>query len=147
VRHYRDEEWLMYMKDELAESRRGELEDHLYSCDQCLEIYMKLVKDQAVELPDLENIHFTDEVVMKLPVNKEKQKKSILQSPIFHYGVAAVVTLSLMSTGVFQSMTGIVGTVEASSFSKQRQSVSTSLMEKALSVFDIINTDQEEGEK
>lgn len=147
MRHYRDEEWLMYMKDELAESRRGELEDHLYSCDQCLEIYMKLVKDQAVELPDLENIHFTDEVVMKLPVNKEKQKKSILQSPIFHYGVAAVVTLSLMSTGVFQSMTGIVGTVEASSFSKQRQSVSTSLMEKALSVFDIINTDQEEGEK
>jgi len=135
------------MKDELAESRRGELEDHLYSCDQCLEIYMKLVEDQAVELPDLENIHFTDEVVMKLPVNKEKQKKSILQSPIFHYGVAAVVTLSLMSTGVFQSMTGIVGTVEASSFSKQRQSVSTSLMEKALSVFDIINTDQEEGEK
>jgi len=147
VRHYRDEEWLMYMKDELAESRRGELEDHLYSCDQCLEIYMKLVEDQAVELPDLENIHFTDEVVMKLPVNKEKQKKSILQSPIFHYGVAAVVTLSLMSTGVFQSMTGIVGTVEASSFSKQRQSVSTSLMEKALSVFDIIITDQEEGEK
>ncbi|MEK5440468.1 MULTISPECIES: hypothetical protein [unclassified Fredinandcohnia] len=147
MRHYRDEEWLMYMKDELAESRRGELEDHLYSCDQCLEIYMKLVEDQAVELPDLENIHFTDEVVMKLPVNKEKQKKSILQSPIFHYGVAAVVTLSLMSTGVFQSMTGIVGTVEASSFSKQRQSVSTSLMEKALSVFDIINTDQEEGEK
>ena len=147
MRHYRDEEWLMYMKDELAESRRGELEDHLYSCDQCLEIYMKLVEDQAVELPDLENIHFTDEVVMKLPVNKEKQKKSILQSPIFHYGVAAVVTLSLMSTGVFQSMTGIVGTVEASSFSKQRQSVSTSLMEKALSVFDIIITDQEEGEK
>ena len=147
MRHYKDEEWLLYMKDELAESRRGEIEDHLYSCDQCLEIYMKLVEDQARELPDLENIHFTDEVVMKLPVNKEIQKKSILQSPIFHYGVAAVVTLSLMSTGVFQSMTGIVGTVEASSFSKQRQSVSTSLMEKALSVFDIINTDQEEGEK
>jgi anti-sigma factor RsiW len=147
VRHYRDEEWFMYMKGELVESRQEELEDHLYSCDQCLEIYMKLVEDQVEELPEIDNEHFTDEVVMKLPLKKEKQKKSILQSPIFHYGVAAVVTLTLMSTGVFQSMTGIVGTVEASSFSKQKQSVSTSLMEKALSVFDIINTDQEEGEK
>jgi len=147
VRHYRDEEWLMYVKGELAESRREELEDHLYSCDQCLEIYMNLVEAQAEELPDIENDYFTYEVVMKLPVKKQRQKKSILQSPIFHYGVAAVVTLTLMSTGVFQSMTGIVGTVEASSFSKQKQSISTSLMEKALSVFDLINTDQEEGEK
>lgn len=147
MRHYRDEEWFMYVKGELAESRREELEDHLYSCDQCLEIYMNLVEAQADELPDIENDHFTNEVVMKLPLKKERQKKSILQSPIFHYGIAAVVTLTLMSTGVFQSMTGIVGTVEASSFSKQKQSVSTSLMEKALSVFDLINTDQEEGEK
>jgi anti-sigma factor RsiW len=147
VRHYRDEEWLMYVKDELAESTREELEDHLYSCDQCLEIYMNLVEAQVEELPDIENDHFTDEVAMKLTLKKERQKKSILQSPIFHYGIAAVVTLTLMSTGVFQSMTGIVGTVEASSFSKQKQSVSTSLMEKALSVFDLINIDQEEGEK
>lgn len=137
----------MYIKDELEEQKREELENHLFSCDQCLEVYLELVEAQSVELPKIENEHFTDEVVAGLPVKKEKPRKSILQSPIFHYGVAAVVTLTLMSTGVFQSITGIIGTVETSSFLDQKQSVSNSLMEKALSYFDIIGTNQEEGEK
>ncbi len=137
----------MYIQDELAKSKREELENHLFSCDQCLEVYMELLEAQSVELPDIEKDSFTDEVFAKLPIKVKKQRKSILQSPIFHYGVAAVVTLTLMSTGVFQSITGIVGTVEASSFSEQKQSVSNNLMEKALSLFDIIENIQEEGEK
>ncbi len=147
MRHFSNEEWLLYIKDQLEEPKREELENHLFSCDQCLEIYMELVEAQAEELPNLENDGFTDEVVLKLPVKKEKQGKPFLQSPIFHYGVAAVVTLTLMSTGVFQSMTGIVGTVESSNFSGQKQSVSNSLMEKAISFFDIIGANQKEGEK
>ncbi|MFS0820641.1 anti-sigma factor family protein [Bacillus sp. 1P02SD] len=147
MRHFSNEEWLSYIKDEMEEPKREELENHLFSCDQCLEIYMELVESQAEELPALDNDRFTDEVTAKLPLQKEKLRKSFLQSPIFHYGVAAVVTLTLMSTGVFQSMTGIIGTVEASSFSEQKQSVSNHLMEKALSLFDIIETSHEEGEK
>ncbi|MCC3358817.1 anti-sigma factor family protein [Bacillus sp. REN16] len=147
MRHFSNEDWLLYIKDELEESKREELENHLFTCDQCLEIYMELVEAQAEELPCLENEGFTDGVVTKLPKKKEKQGKSFLQSPIFHYGVAAAVTLTLMSTGVFQSMTGIIGTVEASNFSEQKQSVSNSLMEKTLSFFDIIGANQEEGEK
>ncbi|MEH7385877.1 hypothetical protein V7147_10760 [Bacillus sp. JJ1521] len=145
--HFSNEEWLLYIKDQLEEPKREELENHLFSCDQCLEFYMELVEDQVRVLPNLENDSFTDEVFVKLPIKKEKQGKTFLQSPIFHYGVAAVVTLTLMSTGVFQSMTGIVGTVEATSFSEQKQSVSNSLMEKALSLFDIIGANHEEGEK
>ncbi|MEH7223350.1 hypothetical protein V7112_05985 [Bacillus sp. JJ1566] len=147
MRHFSNDEWLLYIKDKLEEAKREELENHLFSCNQCLEIYMELVESQAQELPDLENDSFTDEVVTKLPVKKEKQGKTFLQSPIFHYGIAAVVTLSLMSTGVFQSMTGIIGVVEASSFSEQKQSVTDSLMEKTLSFFDILGANQEEGEK
>ncbi|MEH7382737.1 hypothetical protein V7138_19900 [Bacillus sp. JJ1533] len=146
MRHFSNEEWLLYIKDELEESKREELENHLFSCDQCLEIYMELIEVQAEEVPNLENDSFTDEVVTKLPEKKGKQGKRFLQSPIFHYGVAAAVTLTLMSTGVFQSMTGILGTVEASSFSEQKQSVSSNLMEKALSLFDI-GTNHEEGEQ
>ncbi|MEH7235181.1 hypothetical protein [Bacillus sp. JJ1562] len=147
MRHFSNEEWLLYIKDKLEEPKREELENHLFSCDQCLEIYRELVEAQAEELPDLENESFTDEVATKLPMKKKKQGKSFLQSSIFHYGVAAAVTLTLMSTGVFQNITGIVGTVEASSFSEQKQSVTNSLMDKALSFFDIIGANQEEGEK
>ncbi|MDR4888160.1 hypothetical protein RGU12_11420 [Fredinandcohnia sp. QZ13] len=147
MRHFSKEEWLLYIKDQLEEPKREELENHLFSCDQCLEIYMELIEDQAEEIPNLENDRFTDEVVTKLPVRKGKQKESFLRSPIFHYGIAAVVTLTLMSTGVFQSMAGIIGIVETSNFSEQKQSVSNHLMEKALSLFDIIETNHEEGEK
>jgi len=137
----------MYIKNEIAEIKREELENHLFSCDQCLEIYMELVENQADELPDIENESFTDEVIVKLALKKENKRKSFLQSPIFHYGIAATVTVTLMSTGVFQSMTGIIGVVEASSFSEQRQSVTDSLMEKALSIFDIFEVNHKEGER
>ncbi|WP_142255405.1 hypothetical protein [Bacillus sinesaloumensis] len=146
MKHFKSEEWLLYIKDELAEVKREELENHLFSCDQCLEVYMSLIENQAEELPDIVNASFTDDVILKLLIKKENQKRSFLQSPIFHYGVAAAVTLTLMSTGVFQSMTSILGTVEASSFAKERHSVSDNLMEKALSLFNIIDI-QEEGEK
>ncbi|THE12181.1 hypothetical protein E1I69_11715 [Bacillus timonensis] len=147
MRHFSNEEWLLYIKDQLEEPKREELENHLFSCDQCVEVYTELVESHAEEIPYLDNDSFTDGVIQKLPLTKERLGKSFLQSPIFHYGIAAVVTLTLMSTGVFQSMTGIIGTVEASSFSEQKQSVSNQLMEKTLSLFDIIETNHEEGEK
>ncbi|MCH1624657.1 anti-sigma factor family protein [Ferdinandcohnia quinoae] len=147
MKHFSEDDWLTYIKDELSESKREELEDHLFSCDQCMDVYIKLIDTQAEQLPDLDDSSFTDEVMAKLP-QKKARKRTVYQHPLFHYGVAAIITITLMTTGVFQSITGIVATVEASSsMSKQEQTLSNSLMEKALSIFDKIEPRQKGGKE
>lgn len=147
MRHYNTDEWLAYINDKLPELKREEFEEHLFLCDQCLEVYSNLLENKAEELPTIQNEGFTEETLRYLPKKKQKQKKQVLQSPIFHYGVAAAVTFILMTSGFFQSVTGIVATVEASSYTRQEKPVSEGLMERALSLFDIIEGKQKEGQK
>lgn len=145
MRHFSNEEWMSYINDKLSETSCEELENHLFSCDQCLEVYMKMIDRQAEELPVIDYSSFTDEIIAELP-QKKVRKKTLYQRTLFHYAVAAVITLTLMTTGFFQSVMGVVTTVEASTISKPAQSVSNGLMEKALALFEIMDVKQKEGQ-
>jgi anti-sigma factor RsiW len=145
MRHFSNEEWMSYINDKLSETTCEELEDHLFSCDQCLEVYIKMIDRQAQELPVIDYSSFTDEIIAELP-QKKVRKKTLYQRTLFHYAVAAVITLTLMTTGFFQSVMGVVTTVEASSISKPQQSVSNGLMEKALALIEIMDVKQKEGQ-
>lgn len=145
MRHFSNEEWMSYINDKLSVTTCEELEDHLFSCDQCLEVYMKMIDRQAEELPVINSSSFTDEIIAELP-QKKVRKKTLYQRTLFHYAVAAVITLTLMTTGFFQTITGVVTTVEVSSISKPQQSVSNSLMEKSLALFEIIDIKQKEDQ-
>ena len=52
-----------------------------------------------------------------------------------------------MTSGFFQNITGIVSTVEAASITESEDAVSSSLMNKVLSLIEIIEPKQKEGEK
>ncbi|KOS68200.1 hypothetical protein AEA09_06300 [Lysinibacillus contaminans] len=145
MRHFSNEEWMSYINDKLSKTTCEELEDHLFSCDQCLEVYIKMIDRQAEELPVIDYSSFTDEIIAELP-QKKMRKKILYQRTLFHYAVAAVITLTLMTTGFFQSIMGVVTTVEVSSTSKPQQSVSSSLMKKSLALFEIIDIKQKEGQ-
>jgi anti-sigma factor RsiW len=145
MRHFSNEEWMSYINDKLSETTCEELEDHLFSCDQCLEVYIKMIDRQAQELPVIDYSSFTDEIIAELP-QKKVRKKTLYQLMLFHYAVAAVITLTLMTTGFFQTIMGVVTTVEVSSVSKPQQSVSNSLMEKSLALFETIDIKQKEGQ-
>jgi len=143
MRHFSNEEWMSYINDKLSETTCEELENHLFSCDQCLVVYMEMIDRQAEELPVIDDSSFTNEIIAELP-QKKVRKKTLYQRTLFHYAVAAVITLTLMTTGFFQSITGVVATVEASSPSQPGHSVSNSLMEKTLKLFEILDTKQKE---
>lgn len=145
MRYFSNEEWMSYINGTLSETTCEELEDHLFSCDQCLEVYMKMIDSQAEKLPVIDYSSFTDEIIAELP-QKKVRRKTLYQRTLFHYAVAAVITLTLMTTGFFKTITGVVTTVEASSISKPQQSVSNSLMEKSLALFEIIDVKQKEGQ-
>jgi hypothetical protein len=125
MKHYSYEEWQHYVKDELSEDRREDLESHLYTCDLCLEVYLQAVTANETSLPALpDETNFTDrvmemgpftnnvnnvEIVSPVPVT---ERKPLYQRAGFHYLLAAAATLLLMFSGAFQSLATYAGSLE-----------------------------------
>lgn len=155
--HYSKEEWMKYVKNELASDIREEYENHLYTCDQCLDIYLEAVAGEEAELPGIVNESgFTDLImaqiaesqppVLYIPADK-KPIRPFYQSAIFHYSIAAAMTILLMSTGVFQSITQYTVTVQKQSFQEKKTSVTEGIVDKTFAWMDSLDEKSKEDDK
>lgn len=150
MKHYSYDEWLSYVKDEVSDKTREELESHLYTCDQCLENYLQAISVHESSLPVLSNeSSFTDlvmeevskqKVVNENPVPKKqpvKAKKPFYQQAVFHYLIAAAATLLLTFSGVFQSLATYASAVEAPKDMKEKKlSVTEGVIDKTFAWMD-----------
>ncbi|WP_045520351.1 anti-sigma factor family protein [Neobacillus niacini] len=150
MKHYSYDEWLSYVKDEVSDKTREELESHLYTCDQCLENYLQAISVHESSLPVLSNeSSFTDlvmeeiskqKVVNENPVPKKqpvKAKKPFYQQAAFHYLIAAAATLLLTFSGVFQSLATYASAVEAPKDMKEKKlSVTEGVIDKTFAWMD-----------
>lgn len=65
--HYSEREWLKYVNDALDPDVREKFENHLYTCDQCLNIYLQAVESSEKHLPAVENeADFTDAIMTQI---------------------------------------------------------------------------------
>lgn len=140
MKHYSYDQWLQYVKNEIEGEDRALYEDHLYTCDQCLEVYLAAV--EVEELPDLgDGTAFTDNIMAQLPkgnqrhpdIKAEKSSRkatAFYKKTIFHYSVAAAMTILLMSTGFFQTLTQYAGDVESKQFKEDKASITEGFMDK-----------------
>ena len=147
--HFEHTDWKAYIHNEVDKDKREVMEDHLYTCDQCLDVYMELISDESINLPLVSDEKFTEKIISVIPLKTDasKVKRAFYQHPIFHYAIAASITFILMTSGFFQNITGIVSTVEAASITEQEEAVSSSLMNKVLSLIEIIEPNQKDGEE
>src|SRR3954468_7137503 len=147
MKHYSYEEWLKYVENELAEEVQDIVENHLYSCDQCLDLYLQAVTEAESALPSIaDDAHFTDVVMaqvseVQLPSVKSvkenrNEKKRFYQSAAFHYTIAAAMTVLLMTTGVFQSLTQYAENVQSLSFQKKETSMTAGFVDKTFAWMD-----------
>ncbi|MEH7525932.1 hypothetical protein V7149_22085 [Bacillus sp. JJ1503] len=157
MRHYSIEEWMKYVKNEFDQDVREEYENHLYTCDQCLDLYLEAVTVAESELPEIENdIEFTNSIMAQIAenhppsvkvVNKRKESRPFYQTAIFHYTVAAAMTILLMTTGVFQSITQYTVSVQTPSFQEKRTSVTEGIVDKTFAWMDSLDKDSKEANK
>ncbi|MDQ0273541.1 hypothetical protein [Cytobacillus purgationiresistens] len=154
MKHYSYEEWQTYVKNELEDEVRETYEDHLYSCDQCLDLYLMAVEED--DLPIIENEpNFTDSVMAQIKSQKEapvpearvERRSAFYQKSIFHYGIAAAMTLILMSTGVFQSLTQYAGGVESQGFKEKETSMTEGIVDKTFAWMDSFERNNKEDNK
>ncbi|GMB09223.1 hypothetical protein [Thermolongibacillus altinsuensis] len=142
MNHYTNEEWRQFICDVLPEEKREEMENHLYTCDQCLAVYMELIEENAFELPNPSDETVSADVIIAQVEQYKKPKRTKTKQKLLHYGIAAVITIGFMSSGIFQSVTNAV--VLGTDLSENRPSYTEQWMDKTLSFLDWIKPNQKE---
>ena len=122
--HYSRTEWFLYAEDKIQDGRKTAMEEHLGSCDACLESYLSVVlmgdQKQAAALitrnfKDKVMKHLKEERKFGQPKGRQlsQPEKGLRTQPrvnaagqrhahlLQYYAVAAAITLLLMSGGLF----------------------------------------------
>ncbi|WP_280771657.1 anti-sigma factor family protein [Salipaludibacillus daqingensis] len=137
MNHQTKEDWIDYVNDELPEETRAVYEEHLYSCEKCMETYLHVIEESSHLLPDVENEQSFVEGVMtrieKEPTHFKttktgKPKRVFYKQTAFHYVLAASLTVLLMSSGVFQSIRTYVDEVQKVTISEESPSITEQIM-------------------
>lgn len=141
MKHPSKAEWNDYIARRLPIAQYERYELHLYTCDECLSVYMRCINEQASDMPQLhDEAAFTEKVITSIRKKKSPAvRQTFYKRTLVHYGAAAIVTLMLMTTGTFQGILSLVSDVESLTNTEQRASLSDHLMERAGSVLDSLH--------
>jgi anti-sigma factor RsiW len=132
MKHISSDEWMRYVKGELTDELRDSYEAHLYDCEECMNSYLKAMEASESSLPLLsEGSQLTDAIMKQIGevdlTRGATNQRPFYQHTLFHYVIAAAMTLVLMFSGVFHSITTYVDDVQSTTLSQQ-----TSITEKIL---------------
>lgn len=154
MNHISYKEWLTYVQNKLDDELREEYENHLYSCDHCLELYLQAAEATESQLPELQDeLQFTNKVMQGIDVIKQTDQKK--EQPVkkqnrrgqtmVHYILAAAMTLLLMSTGVFSQMMEFSSSFEKIDLKEEPVSFVNELLNKEISITDKLEESFKEG--
>ncbi|NHN33789.1 hypothetical protein [Paenibacillus agricola] len=167
------EQWLAYVEHRLSEGESDTWELHLEACDACMELYIQSLELASAAYPLLLHEAALADNVMKAiqssydrpadSLSRDKAASSIskrwslgtwtwTRHPLFHYTVAASITMLLMGSGLFQSI-AVGGSPEEPLTSGTMQaepapmpiSVSQQLLDKTIVMLDAIQPKHERG--
>jgi len=125
LKHYDYVEWLLYKSKALPIEKLDKMEEHLYNCDLCMEIFLSLIDDQEIEKASkVISDEFTNKVVNKLPKIevkqiKPKQNKRLFNIQFGYYAAVASVTIVLTFGGVYTNLVDAVPKISASIQTKE----------------------------
>lgn len=118
MKHYDYIEWLFYKKKMISIEKQNEMEEHLFNCDECMEIFLSLIDEEEVnEASKIIPENFNKKIIKKISESKVK-KMELANKPVkypFGYFVAvASVTIVLTLGGAFTNLVDTVPNISAS---------------------------------
>lgn len=110
--HFSKGKWKDYKDNIIPEEERISMEDHLYICDNCMDIYLNLIDNEELDFAErMIPSSFTEIVMEKVekitPISKPIRKKKMIENIFMYYVAAASVVLVLTAGGVFTKMTDL----------------------------------------
>lgn len=124
MKHYDYIEWMLYKNRMLTKDKQDEMEQHLYNCDTCMEIFLSLIDEKEEEkagkfisddftLNVFKNIPKVNQVKEKGRV-KIKQAKKAFNYQLGYYAAVASVTIILTLGGFYADLVDAVPRISAS---------------------------------
>lgn len=159
MKHYDYIEWLLYKNGMLPKEKSEEMEQHLYSCNTCMEIFLSLIDEKEERhageiIPD----DFTSRVINNIQKTKNKkpkikQAKKSFNYQLGYYAAVASVTVILTLSGFYADLVDAVPKLsDSAQTTEKRPSIiadfSNSIVDSTSSfLFSIENIDRNKGGK
>lgn len=115
MKHYDYLEWIFYKEKVFPKEKLNEMEEHLYICDNCMDIFLSLIdKEEVDKAEQCISTNFTRNLMSDIQKVKNKPKSKMDKSrysvkDIFVYYVAVASVAIFLTLGGFYS--GIVDIV------------------------------------
>ncbi|MCF6464889.1 hypothetical protein C3E90_03120 [Clostridium sp. Cult2] len=115
MKHYDGIEWIFYKEKVLSDEKQLEMEEHLYTCDDCMDIFLSLIEKEEVDkaeeslsldftanvMDNIKNVQYKPKPKVKKPVTRSRE--------IFTYYVAvASVAIILTLGGLYSGLVDMV---------------------------------------
>ncbi|WP_313342991.1 hypothetical protein [Sedimentibacter sp.] len=120
MNHYDYVEWLLYKNKAISNEKMNEMEEHLYNCQTCLDIFLSLINEQEEDyVGDMVPSNFTSRVLENISksrivkLNANKVNKSI-KYQLGYYAAVASVTIFLTLGGFYTNLVDSVPKITSS---------------------------------
>jgi len=120
MKHYDYIEWLLYKNGVLSQEKSEEMEQHLYGCNTCMEIFLSLIDEKEENSAEkITRDNFTTKVMsdiskVKHRKPKSKQTKRVFNYQFGYYAAVASVTIILTLGGLYVDLVDAVPKISAS---------------------------------
>lgn len=113
MKHFDYVDWIFFKEELIVGKRKIEMEDHLYNCDKCLEIFLSIISEDEIEnISSIIADSFTDNVIEEISREKiktiDKRKPGKTSINFGYYVAVAAVTIILTTSGLFNNMVDLV---------------------------------------
>jgi predicted anti-sigma-YlaC factor YlaD len=115
MKHYDYVEWIFYKEKTLSDKMIQEMEEHLYECNECMDIFLSLINEEEIyKAEETISSDFTSCVIDSIQEIRYKPKITVKRQNtsfknIFGYYVAVAAVTILLTFGGFYS--GLVDAV------------------------------------
>jgi len=110
MNHFSRQQWKEYIE---SPHHFSTMEEHLFSCDECLATYLEVSSEQEEHTFQEDFTTNIMSTVSKLDLyEKEKPKQKWYETTIFHYTLAASLTIMLVSGGFFTTILDWTDSIE-----------------------------------
>lgn len=120
MKHYDYVEWLLYKTKSLSIEKLDEMEEHLYNCDLCMEIFLSLIDEEEVIMAsEVVPENFTLNVMESISKNKiktieENNSTKAFNYQFMYYVAVASVTIFLTMGGAYTNLVDAVPKISKS---------------------------------
>ncbi|WP_312812315.1 hypothetical protein [Sedimentibacter sp.] len=123
MNHYDYVEWLLYKNKAMSNKKMKEMEEHLYNCQACLDIFLSLINEQEENYAgDIVPSDFTPKVlenitkskIIKLNTHRVNKVKKSINYQLGYYAAVASVTIFLTLSGFYTNLVDSVPKITAS---------------------------------